>query len=80
MLVFPRQAATWPLEARMGKEYSPKELAGAIYNALILEDPAAFIQGSPEEGETIVDGTFNLERLATRLLSSGLGKLNKRAV
>lgn len=50
--------------------YSKKELriARAIYRAM-KRNKSALVQGAPGEGErTLIDGTFDLRRLARKIL------------
>ena len=44
-------------------------LACRIYSGLRGLDPHAFVQGDPLSGDTLIDGTFNLRKLAEMLLA-----------
>lgn len=45
-----------------------KELAWALYEALLRYDDEALVEGSPAGGETLIDGNFDLLSVARSVL------------
>jgi hypothetical protein len=69
-----KQASASVSEANQEIEITPVDLADAIHAALAADDPDAMIDDWGIDERTVIDGKFDLERVAKRILTALKGR------